>query len=461
MNILFCSSEVVPFAKTGGLADVAGALPKALENKGLKVKVTLPLYKRIKPQKNKPFPCSILGKDIEVFFIENDEYFNRDGLYGTAKGDHPDNLERFSFYARETLELIKAINFKPDIIHCHDWQAALIPVYLNSIYKDDDFFKDARTVFTIHNLAYQGVFDVKEFDKIGIDKSFFNINGLEFYGKINLLKGALELSDCLTTVSQTYAQEIQTKEFGCGLEGVLYERRDDLTGIVNGLDYSIWDPAKDNLIFEKYDANNLGAKLANKEKLQKEAGLPVDKNIPLLGMTTRLAEQKGMDLVAKIIDRLMKLKLQVIILGTGEEYYHKLLQKIAKKFPNKMSLHLKFDEKLAHKIYAASDIFLMPSRYEPCGLGQMISLKYGTVPLVFKTGGLADTVEDFDEKGGSGNGFVFDKYDPDEFLDTVKRAIGTFSIKRLWNPLVGRAFSYDFSWDESAKKYQKLYQRLI
>ncbi|MEW6008442.1 MAG: glycogen/starch synthase, partial [Candidatus Omnitrophota bacterium] len=402
-----------------------------------------------------------LGKDIEVFFIENDKYFNRDGLYGTAKGDHADNLERFSFYAHQTLELIKTINFKPDIIHCHDWQSALIPVYLISIYKDDEFFIDSRTVFTIHNLAYQGVFDAKEFDKIGIDKKFFNINGLEFYDKINLLKGALEFSDYLTTVSQTYSEEIQTKEFGCGLEGVLYQRRDNLSGIINGLDYSIWDPQKDNLIFEKYDADNLSGKSANKEKLQKEVGLPPDKNTPLLGMTTRLAEQKGMELVAKIIDKLMKLKLQIIILGTGEERYHTLLGKIAKKFPNKMSLHLKFDEKLAHKIYASSDIFLMPSRYEPCGLGQMISLKYGTIPLVFKTGGLADTIEDFDEKAHSGNGFVFDKYEPEELLNTIKRAIATFGKNALWRPLVGRAFTYDFSWDESAKKYQKLYQKLL
>jgi starch synthase len=461
MKILFCSSEVVPFAKTGGLADVAGALPKALAKKGADVKITMPLYKNIKPKSNTPLAHTPVAKNVDCLFIENDSFFNRDGLYGTSLGDHPDNLERFAFYCMKTLALMKDIDFQPDIIHCNDWQSALIPVYLKSIFRDDSFFKKAKTVFTIHNLAYQGVFAENEFNKIGIDRSLFGIQGLEFYGKVNLLKGALIFSDHLTTVSPTYAREIQTKEFGCGLEGVLYERRNNLSGILNGLDYDIWNPQVDSLIFEKFSSDDLSGKAKNKQLLQKQSGLAVDKSIPLFGMISRLAEQKGLDLLAKTIEQLMKLNIQVIILGTGEKYYHDLLGAMAKKYPRKLSLNLKFDDKLAHSIYAASDIFLMPSRYEPCGLGQLISLKYGTIPLVFKTGGLADTIEDFDEKRGCGNGFVFDEYDPEVFFETIKRSIDTYRIKELWKELVLAAFACDFSWENSAKHYLDLYKRIM
>lgn len=461
MNILFCSSEVVPFAKTGGLADVAGALPKALAKKGANIKIFMPLYKGIKPQKSGLTPYSQIDKNIEVFFIKNDALFNRDGLYATPAGDFPDNLDRFSFFCRRTLELVKEIGFKPDIIHCHDWQSALIPVYLKSIFRDDDFFENSKTVFTIHNLAYQGLFPESEFSKIGIYRDFFNIEGLEFYGKVNLLKGGLMFSDHLTTVSPTYAKEIQTKEFGCGLEGVLLQRRHSLCGILNGLDYDIWDPKKDNSIFAKFSPQDLSGKSENKEKLQKQCGLAVSKSIPLFGMISRLADQKGVDLLVEALDILMEMNIQIVILGTGEERYHKMLQSAASEYPKKLSLNLKFDDKLAHNIYAASDIFLMPSRYEPCGLGQMISLKYGSIPLVFKTGGLADTIEDFDEKRGHGNGFVFDTYTSDEFLNAVTRAAETFHIKELWRDLVASAFACDFSWDVSGKRYLSLYKELL
>lgn len=461
MNILFSSSEVVPFAKTGGLADVAGALPKALAKKGAKVMVTMPLYKGIKPEKAGARPHTSIDKNVEIYFIKNDELFNRDGLYGTVAGDFPDNLDRFSFFCRQTLDLAKQIGFKPDIIHCHDWQSALIPIYLKSIYRDDDFFENTKTVFTIHNLAYQGVFPESEFSKIGIYRDFYSIDGLEFYGKVDLLKGGLIFSDHLTTVSPTYAKEIQTKEFGCGLEGVLYQRRHSLSGILNGLDYDIWNPVKDKLIYEKFSPKDLMGKLENKQRLQKEYGLKVSKSIPLFGMISRLADQKGVDLIVNALDELMDLDIQIIILGTGEKRYHEMLQSAAAEHPEKLSLNLKFDDKLAHNIYAASDIFLMPSRYEPCGLGQMISLKYGSIPLVFKTGGLADTIEDFDEKCGCGNGFVFDKYDKDEFLSTVERATETFRVKALWKGLRARAMASDFSWEVSAKHYIDLYKRLM
>ncbi len=460
MNILFCSSEVVPFAKTGGLADVAGALPKALATKGANVKITMPLYKNIKPQKMGTWPSSSISKNIEIFFIKNDALFNRDGLYGTAAGDFPDNLDRFSYFCRKSLELAKEMNFKPDIIHCHDWQSALIPVYLKSIYRDDDFFEGTKIVFTIHNLAYQGLFPESEFSKIGIYRDFYNIDGLEFYSKVNLLKGALIFADHLTTVSPTYAKEIQTKEFGCGLEGVLYQRRHNLSGILNGLDYDIWDPAKDNSLYEKFSPDNIAGKFEDKQRLQKEYGLKVSKSIPLFGMISRLADQKGVDLIVNALDELMEMNLQIIILGTGEQRYHDMLKEAASEHPDKLSLNLKFDDKLAHNIYAASDVFLMPSRYEPCGLGQLISLKYGSIPLVFKTGGLADTIEDFDEKRGFGNGFVFDKYDADEFLSTVERAVDTYRVKELWKGLLERAFECDFSWEVSAKHYLDLYKRL-
>lgn len=460
MNILFCSSEVVPFAKTGGLADVAGALPKALAKKGANVKITMPLYKNIKPLKSGARPSSSISKNIEIFFIKNDALFNRDGLYGTSAGDYPDNLDRFSFFCRKSLELAKEINFKPDIIHCHDWQSALIPVYLKSIYRDDDFFENTKVVFTIHNLAYQGLFPESEFSKIGVYRDFYNIDGLEFYSKVNLLKGGLIFSDHLTTVSPTYAKEIQTKEFGCGLEGVLYQRRHNLSGILNGLDYDIWNPAKDKLIYEKFSPDNIAGKFEDKMMLQKAYGLKVNKSVPLFGMISRLADQKGVDLLVNTLDELMEMNLQIIILGTGEQRYHDMLRAAASEHPDKLSLNLKFDDKLAHNIYAASDIFLMPSRYEPCGLGQMISLKYGSIPLVFKTGGLADTIEDFDEKHGFGNGFVFDKYDVDEFLGTVERAVETYRVKELWKGLLERAFDSDFSWEASAKHYLDLYKRL-
>jgi len=456
-----CASEVVPFAKTGGLADVAGALPLALEELGQEVIITMPLYKSIqnspakagKIQKLKEgISYSVIGKNIKVYFIENESYFNRDGLYGNKTGDYKDNLDRFSFYCKRTLELLKEINFRPDIIHVHDWQASLIPVYLRTIYANDGFYKDTKTVLTIHNIGYQGLFPREEFPKLGLDWGLFNMECLEFYGKVNILKAGMVFSDIINTVSPTYSKEIQGKEFGFGLEGVLNKRRDSVFGILNGLDYSIWNPDTDKFIAKNYSLKSLEDKQKNKEDLQRFCKLVPEKDMPLFGIVSRLAEQKGFDILAEAIDEICKMKLQLIILGIGDLKYHLILEKMVKEYPKVISLHLRFDNPLAHKIYAGSDIFLMPSKYEPCGLGQMISLRYGTIPLVFKTGGLADTVNEE-------NGFVFGRYNKEDLIKTIKKSVIAFKNRKKWFELMNKAIRSNFSWKESAKKYLELYAR--
>ncbi|MFZ5801010.1 MAG: glycogen synthase GlgA [Candidatus Omnitrophota bacterium] len=466
MKVLLCSSEVVPFAKTGGLADVAGALPIALEEVGIEVIVVMPRYQAVDIEKfklkklNKEVYIGKIGKAVTVYFIENKEYFDRVGLYGAKEGDYPDNLERFAFFSRKVLDLLPQIKLQPDVIHCNDWQSALIPVYLKTIYKDKPFYKNIKTILTVHNLAYQGLFDKAEFPKLGLGWEVFTMDGMEFYDKINFLKGGIAYSDVVTTVSETYAKEIQTPEFGCGLEGLLNKRKDSLSGVINGLDYSAWDPARDTLLYKPYAPGKWEDKYFNKTALQKDCGLKVDANIPLLGFVGRLAEQKGLDILAAAMNEITKLKLQMVFLGTGDVKYHNLLEGVAKKFPRLLSLSLRFDNTLAHRIYAGSDIFLMPSRYEPCGLGQMISLKYATIPLVFQTGGLADTIEDFDPLTGQGNGFVFDCYSKADLVKTIKLALYFYANKPVWNSLLSRAVTYDFSWRESAKKYRELYENL-
>lgn len=460
MKIAIAASEVVPFAKTGGLADVTGALPLALEKLKQEVVVLMPYYKSpgqekfaIQRQSERLYSAKI-GKAVRVYLIQNDRYFKRPGLYGDAKGDYPDNIERFSFFCRQCLQALKEIKFKPDIFHVHDWQASLIPIYLKAIYNNDAFYRGCRTLLTIHNLAYQGLFARDEFGKLGLDWSYFNPEQLEFYGKVNILKGGIVFSDWVNTVSTTYAAEIQTKEFGCGLEGVLSQKRDRLLGILNGLDYCQWSPALDKLIVKNYDAQNIAGKYKNKEALQKDCSLVINKDIPLLGMVSRLAEQKGLDILAEALDKICALNLQVVILGTGDALYHKLLQQKSKKFPKALRIYLKFDNTLAHRIYAGSDVFLMPSRFEPCGLGQMISFKYATIPLVYKTGGLADTVD-------AANGFVFDNYSSAALIETVKQALALYQNKKKWQEKMSKAMKANFSWQESAKKYAQLYQKLF
>ena len=454
MKILFLSSEVEPFAKTGGLADVAGSLPIALERKDIEIHLAMPKYPSVNSKKE-----GKIGKSIRVRFIENQAFFNRPGLYGEKGKDYADNLERFSFFCRKVLGILKEENLKVDLIHCNDWQTALVPVYLKSIFREDPFFQKTKTVFTIHNLGYQGLFPAEELDKAGLDRSYFHMEALEFYGKVNLLKGGLLFSDLLTTVSPTYSREIQTPEFGYGLEGVLAKRKKDLFGIINGIDQNLWDPAKDKDIPKNFTSQSLDGKSENKKVLQALSGLEIKKGIPLVGIVSRLADQKGFDIFVPVVKDILKEGFQVVILGTGDRKYEDLLQKISGRFPKSLSVRLSFDAVLARQIYAGSDFFLMPSRYEPCGLGQMIALRYGTIPVVRRTGGLADTVQDVD--ASDGNGFVFSEYRSESLLATLVRAHRAFENKTLWKELTRRAMRCDFSWDRSAEKYLDLYRKVL
>lgn len=464
LKVLFVSSEVAPFSKTGGMADVAGSLPVALHKAGLDVRVATPRYKSVinfcETKVNDIFGSEArLNDGVPVYFIENDGYFMRDNLYGNKKGDYPDNLDRFAFFSRRTLELLKEIDFRPDIIHCNDWQTALIPVYLKEAFGADPFYSGIKTVLTIHNIAYQGLFPKTEFHKTGLSWDYFTMHRLEFYDMVNLLKGGLVFADAITTVSPTYAGEIQTPEFGYGLNSLLSERKSSLFGIINGIDYGQWDPSKDKELRYHFSLSKIEGKYKDKSALKKKSGLGQDSNVPLVGVISRLADQKGLDLISKIIHPLLGMDVQFILLGTGEERYHRLFEDIRKKFPGKASINLRFDALLAKEIYAGADMFLMPSRYEPCGLGQIISLRYGTIPVARNTGGLADTIVEYDPGTTRGNGFVFERYDAGELFAAVKRAVDIYRQRGLWKKLVANAMRCDFSWDSSAKKYIELYKK--
>lgn len=458
MKIAMFASEVVPFAKTGGLADVTGALPLALEYCGHEVIVIMPGYKCIRDAKLKisrvseGLSSAVIGKKIKVFFIENKKYFNRDGLYGDKNGDYRDNLERFTFFCRRGIDLLKEINFSADILHLHDWQASLTAAYLKKLYANMSFYRRMRCVLTLHNIGYQGVFAKEEFPKLGFGWELFNIDGFEFYNQVNLLKSGIVFADFINTVSPTYADEIQTEKLGFGLDGLLRERRNVLSGILNGVDYSVWDPNTDGHIKQNYSLTNPEDKAFNKTDLQKICNLPQDKHIPVLGIVSRLAQQKGFDILAQSLSKLCQMNVQLIILGSGDLKYQELLKVAAVKYPKVISLNLKFDDSLAHKIYAGSDIFLMPSFYEPCGLGQLISLRYGTIPLVFKTGGLADTIN-------KNNGFVFSQYTEVELVKLINKAILVFNDKKKWGSLLMNAMRCNFSWKVSAEKYLALYAK--
>ena len=458
LKVLFASSEVEPFSKTGGLADVAGSLPIALDKAGVDIRVITPRYKCVRVFGNE----ARLADKGPVYFIKNNKYFMRDNLYAEKGGDYADNLDRFAFFSKGIIEGLKELDFKPDIIHCNDWQTALLPVYLKEIYgKQDKFYGKMKTVLTVHNLGYQGVFPKEGFPKTGLGWEYFTMHRLEFYDMVNILKGGLVYTDIITTVSPTYAKEIQTAEFGCGLNGLLSERKSALFGILNGIDHEEWDPSKDKELKYHFSALKPEGKRKEKASLQKEAGLEQRQDAPLIGIVSRLADQKGLDLIARIINPLLDHDVQFILLGTGEEKYHRLFEEISKRVPHKASINLKFDELLAKRIYSGADIFLMPSRYEPCGLSQMISLRYGTIPVVRRTGGLADTITGFDPDTTRGNGFVFERYDAWEFFDAIKKAIGIYKQKGLWAKLVSNAMKCDFSWDKSAKKYLEVYKKLI
>ncbi|HEX9860640.1 MAG TPA: glycogen synthase GlgA [Nitrospirota bacterium] len=477
MKIAIVSPEVVPFAKTGGLADVAGALPKALARLGHEVVVVMPLYKAVDRVKhglgNTGKTTSVriddravtavvyeapLGGNVKAYFIDKPDYYGRDQLYGTQAGDYPDNAERFIFFSKTVPEALKAVGFSPDVVHLNDWQSALVALYIKESYKGDPFFANTASVYTVHNLGYQGQFWAADMHLTGLGWEHFTPDGIEFYGDINLMKAGLVHADVISTVSKTYSREIRTGEYGHGMEGVLTMRKGDLYGIVNGIDYEEWDPEKDKDIYQTFGKGGVTGKLANKKGLKKSLGLSAGKK-PLFGIITRLAGQKGLDILSESIPAMLKVGVQLVVLGTGEKKYHEILTKLAKKHPKQVSVTLGFDATLARRIYAGSDVFMMPSRYEPCGLGQLISLRYGAVPLVRKTGGLADTVRNYSPKTGAGNGFVFTGYSSRAFMMAVKAAAGTFQDARAWKKLVAAGMAEDHSWEQSAREYVKLYAK--
>lgn len=477
MRVAMISPEVAPFAKTGGLADVAGTLAVALERRGHDVSLIMPAYRCVLQGgfalEETPMQFSVplanrheegavlkagLGKNISVHLIRADRYFDRDSLYGTVQGDYPDNAERFVFFSRAALEILR--RNPVDIVHCHDWQSALAIVFLKTQAHRYPEIASSRMVFTAHNLGFQGIFSEADWPLLNLERSYFSPDYLEFHSRVNFLKGALVLADKITTVSPTYAREIMGKEQGFGLEGVLQRRAGDVVGILNGVDYGQWDPAVDPWIAERYTESNLTAKRICKQSLQRALGLPTQDQAPLLGMVSRLTSQKGFDLVEKIFGQLMERDLQIAILGSGAARYEQFLRRAARQFSKKVAARIGFDEALAHRIEAGADIFLMPSLYEPCGLNQMFSLKYGTIPVVRAVGGLKDTVEDFDREQGTGTGFVFGPYEPQAFLAAIERALQAYGDKKAWTALRRRAMRMDFSWDRSADAYSELYGQL-
>jgi starch synthase len=472
------SSEIAPYAKYGGLADVVGTLSVALERQGHELCLVMPAYRSVLqgtfPVEDTITKFSVpvstrqeealilrarLGNNVAVYFVRADRYFDRESLYGTAQGDYSDNAERFVFFSRAALEVLRR---RPvDMVHCHDWQTALGIVFLKTQSDRYPELSAANTVFTIHNLGFHGIFSAPEWHLLDLDRSFFTPQYLEFYGSINFVKGALLFADRITTVSPSYAREIMETEQGFGLEGVLAQRAKDIVGILNGVDYEEWNPETDRWIPKHYSKDTLTEKRSCKKRLQATLRLPPKPNVPLVGMISRMTAQKGFDLVEKAFDRLMERQLQLVLLGSGEPRYEDFFTTAAAKFPDKFSARIGFDEPLAHQIEAGADIFLMPSLYEPCGLNQMFSLKYGTIPIVRAVGGLKDTVEDYDREKSTGTGFVFRSYDPESLLEAVDRALDLFQDKRAWMALRRRAMSMDFSWDRSARAYGSLYQQLL
>jgi len=486
-NVVFMASEMVPFCKTGGLADVIGALPAELAEMGHQVTVFVPYYRTVAEWAEKtgndlevvvdrlPFflpgytgEAIVRGYDhnsgMKVLFIDYPSAYDREELYTEAGKDYPDNITRFAIFSKAGLETCKALDIKPDILHAHDWQAATAVVYLSTHYAKDEFFSETKSVLTIHNLGYQGRFPAEKYPALDLPWDHFNLDGLEYFGQVNVLKGGIIYADHVTTVSPTYAKEIQTPEFGAGLDGVLQPRESKLTGILNGVDYGVWDPSVDKFIPAAYGPDNLNGKEECRDALKTELGLPLDKG-PFIGMISRLAEQKGFELVLEALPKIMKLGCQMVILGTGDPRYHDALSKAAEKYPKNLSVNLTFSNELAHKIEAGSDIFLMPSRYEPCGLNQLYSLRYGTVPIVSSTGGLKDTVDNFTLARVNKNavtGFVIRNFTASNLLSTLKKAVKIYRDEpKTWRKIVLAGMKKDFSWPAQAKKYVKLYAGLL
>jgi len=479
MKILIASPEAVPYVKTGGLADVAGALFKEYRRMKKDAYIILPLYKKIKVSQPSltdtgvkikvPVGSRVLEGRIfsqsSAYFIECEEFFAREELYGTPEGDYADNASRFVFFSRGILETCKTMKFQPDVIHCNDWQTGLVPLYLRTIYGADKFFRNTASILTIHNLGYQGLFPSSEMPLTGLGWELFNPEGLEFYGKVNFLKAGIISADILNTVSNTYSKEILSKEFGCGLDGVLRNRVRDLYGVINGIDYEEWDPSIDAFIPAKYSRDDISGKAFCKKELMKSLFRPLDildaERIPLIGMVGRLSAQKGLDLVLQSVNELLSSGVKLVILGKGDEIFHRSLSEIAKRYKGRVSVTIGFEEALAHRIYAGSDFFLMPSRYEPCGLGQLIALRYGCIPIARKTGGLVDTVQDYEPLTSKGTGFLFSDYTPSAMQEAVKRALCVYTDKDKFQGMLVNGMQMDFSWKKSAKRYIKLYNEII
>jgi len=477
MHIGFVASECVPFSKTGGLADVVGALPRAVAGLGHQVSLYLPRYRQTKltdPQTvvrsiTVPFDdryrfCSVVNagnhSGIRFYFIDYPPFFDRDALYGTPNGDYPDNAERFALFSRAVLEASKVLGV-PHVFHCHDWQSALVPVMLRTLYAEDPAFRDVATVFTIHNIGYQGLFPPDILPLLMLPWDLFTMTKLEFFGNVNFLKGALVFSDFITTVSRKYSQEIQTTEYGFGLEGVLRDRAATVTGILNGVDYDEWSPQTDKFIAAKYSPQDLTGKVKCKQDLLAAFGVTnADLRLPVIGIVSRFAAQKGFDLIAQIMDRLAREDMIIVALGTGDKEYEEMFRRMNKQFPQKIAVKVAYDNAIAHKIEAGADMFLMPSRYEPCGLNQIYSLKYGTVPIVRATGGLDDTIEPWDARSGKGTGFKFTEYNGESLLLTIKQALQAYRDQSSWQVLMRNGMNKDFSWNFSAKEYIRIYERV-
>jgi starch synthase len=475
MRILMIASECAPFAKTGGLADVVGALPRALARLGQSVDVVIPRYRGVTagnrvgrvtvPLEGRTAEASVYAtadRDVRTVFIDYPEYYDREQLYGVGSDDYPDNAARFMLLTRAALEWAGSSGQRYDIVHGHDWQAGLAPVLLAHTYQRTEAFHRAAAVFTIHNLAYQGIFDAGWLPRLGLGADLMHVDALEFWGRISFLKGGIVFSRLLTTVSPRYAQEIQTAPFGFGFDGILRRRAADLIGILNGIDYDQWDPCRDRYVPVPYDADHLEGKDAAKRLVLESFGLPAgdeDLRRPLVAMISRLVDQKGLDLVTQIAEELPSLGASVVLLGTGERQYEDFVRALALRYPDRIAARIGFDEALAHRIEAGADLFLMPSRFEPCGLNQMYSLRYGTVPLVRATGGLYDTVRNFDPSTGEGTGFTFEPYAAEALRQAVRRALYTYEDRPVWRRLQVAGMRQDFSWDSSARQYVAAYER--
>lgn len=472
MKILFSATEAYPFIRTGGLGDVIGALSKELGKLGEDVRVIIPKYKGIKEDlKNKINYIKHIFVDVgwrhqycgieelkvnnvQFYFIDNEYYFNRDNLYG-----YYDDAERFAFYDRAVLEILKAINWYPDIIHCNDWQCGMIPVLYKLEYRNKDEYPDIKFIYSIHNLLFQGNFGKEVLGELfGYDLQQFNNGGLSFNDGISYMKGGINYSEKVLTVSYTYAEEIKTPEYGECMDELLRNKGGDLKGILNGIDYEEYNPLTDELIEKRYDIDSIENKMENKLALQRELGLEENKNIPIISIVSRLTSQKGIDLIKEIIDCVLTKEVQFVVLGTGEWDYEEFFKGLEKRYPNKVATRIIFDNKLSHKIYAGSDMFLMPSKFEPCGLGQLIALRYGNVPIVRETGGLKDTIEAYNKFEFTGNGFSFYNYSSIELKNCIFEALEIYKRKDEWNNLIKTAMSCDNSWKKSSLEYKRIYE---